>query len=102
MVLGSFLCLQEACIQADLTVDPDLTGDREQGLEVSTSTSWVGGHLLPARGGMGAREAAPRGESPPPNSEQRPTPSHPLKIRKAPTDELCLWPDQSPFVKQTQ
>ena len=86
----------------DLAVDPDLlAGGRDW--RCPLAQRWVGGHLLPARGGVRTREAAPGGESPPfPQSEQRPTPSHPLKKCKAPADGLRLWPDQGPFVKQTQ
>lgn len=71
---------------------------------MSTSTE-MGGRVPAACQGSveDSGGAAPSGESPPfPQSKQRPTPSHPLKKHKAPADGLCLWPDQGPFVKQTQ
>lgn len=87
---------------ADLMVDPDLlAGGRDW--RCPLAQRWAAGCLLPARGGLRTQGAAPSGESPPfPQSKQRPTPSHPLKKHKAPADGLCLWPDQGPFVKQTQ
>ena len=107
MVLGSFLVFArslhtELFTMADLTVDPGLlAGGRDW--RCPLAQRWAGGRLLPAMGGVRTREAAPSGESPPfPQSKQHPTPSHPLKKRKAPADGLCLWPDQGPFVKQTQ
>lgn len=75
-----------------------------------TMVKWVGGHLLLARKGKGGSAGSPDLHEPHLNSacpwvSPSPSTNPPAEMQApppTPIDEPCLWPDQSPFVKQTQ
>lgn len=105
MVLGSFHTFAR-WLQGELVRMTDLMvvgSNREQGSELSCVTSTVvreevtGLQASKEKGGSTGSPYLQSDLSEPPSKQH-----WPLVIPIPPFAETCLWPDQSPFVKQTQ